>query len=88
MLGLNAAWKTSIINYLKNKIGDNIYDAGLGHFLYIDPKLYYKGLSVIEIDIGGYCWVKDARGEPKNKKNKAFKDEKKIIFVIDSYIYW
>jgi hypothetical protein len=33
MFGLDAAWKTSINNYLKNKIGDNTYDGGLGHFL-------------------------------------------------------
>ena len=49
IFGLDAAGKISIINYLKNKIGDNTYNGSIGRFLYIDPKLYYKGLSVIEI---------------------------------------
>ena len=84
MFGLDAAGKTSIINYLKNKIGDNTYESGLGSFLYIEPKLNYKGLSVIEIDIGDCFGVRHyARRE--NKMNQVFKDAKGIIFVIDSY---
>ena len=85
MFGFYAAGKTSIINYLKNKIGDNTYDGGFGSFLYIEPKLNYKGLSVIEIDIGDCFGVRYyARREGRNKMNQAFKDAKGIIFVIDS----
>ena len=90
MFGLNASGKTSIINYLKNKTGDYTYDrnfeSNIRFFPYLDPVLNYKGLSVIEIDIGDWPGVKHVREEElRNKLNQAFKDTKGIIFVIDSY---
>ena len=87
MFGLDAAGKTSIINYLKNKFGYKTYESGFVPFPYTNltfNEFNYKdlNLSVIEIDIGG--WSSVNRGKMENKLSQIFKDAKGIICVIDS----
>jgi len=81
MFGLDAAGKTSIIYYLKNKIGDKSrvpYPCGF------TPCFNYKGLNIIKIDIGGCTGVRHNFIETKKLMEQAFKNAKGIIFVIDS----
>ena len=83
MFGLDASGKTSIIRYLKNKIGDN---SDIPHFPYFSPLFNYKGqLSIIRINIGCCDGPRGARGETRKQMNQAFKNAKGIIFVIDSH---
>ena len=83
MFGLDAAGKTSIIRFLKNRIGDK---SNTPYDPYFTPKLNYKGLlSIIRIDIGCCDGPRGAWGTTREKMNQAFKNAKGIIFVIDSH---
>ena len=83
MFGLDAAGKTSIIRFLKNRIGDK---SNTPYDPYFTPKLNYKGLlSIIKIDIGCCDGPRGAWGTTREKMNQAFKNAKGIIFVIDSH---
>ena len=76
MFGLDNAGKTSIIYYLKDKIGDNSQLPSNSRF---DPIFNYKGLNIVEIDIGDCC-----RGKTRMLMHLVSKNAKGIIFVIDS----
>ena len=79
MYGLVSAGKTSILNYLKNKISDKLDLPYLGSTPYFKfPYLNYKCLTITEFDLG----------DPFDRRNlhilrNSFK-AKGIIFVIDS----
>ena len=83
MFGIDAAGKTSIIRFLKNKIGDN---SSIPYFQSFIPLFTYKGkLSIIRIIIGCSNGPRGAWGETRKLMNQAFKNAKGIIFVIDSH---
>ena len=82
MFGVDTAGKTSIIRFLKNRIGDK---SDTSNFPYFSPKLNYKGLlSIIRIDIGCCDGPRGVWGETRKQMNQAFKNAKGIIFAIDS----
>ena len=82
MFGLDAAGKTSIIRYLKNKIGDN---SDIPYFPKFSICFNYKGIqNIMKIDLGGCDGIKYHLNGSKIQMNQAFNNIKGIIFVIDS----
>ena len=76
MLGLDSSGKTSILNYLKEQLGEN---SPIRYNSRDNLCFTYKGLNIIVVDLGGYDNYFNER-----KMKEYFGKAKGFIFVVDS----